>query len=479
MPLFKEQAIEDTVLAVATAAGAGPRAALRLSGSLAVSALASVGVDTDGLSRSPGFRGMAVRLQVDGLRTKAWVTLFRAPRSYTREDVVEVCVPGARPLVAAIARALVATPGVRWAQPGEFTLRAFLSGRLDLTQVEAVGQLIAATSDREARAARRALAGEFGDAARGVARELTETAALIEAGIDFADEDLPAVADDALLARVDGVLESIESLRRASTLRRSVSSSVQVVLAGFPNAGKSSLLNALLGRDVAIVSGLAGTTRDPVRGRTRIGGRLIEWTDLAGVRSVGRLDVGDRGELGELDTLLEAAAERSLGRAVHRELEAADHILWIVDASRSFEDSLREFSEIDAERRCLVLNQIDRLEYVRSDRLASQFPDALLVSARRRQGLDHLVERVREPARQGSPMADGGGRFLLSAHQESLLLEVAEAVRRARHAIVGGLGTECAAADVRSALAALESLTGRVTADDILGHIFERFCIGK
>ncbi len=479
----------DTILALASArvggaGGAGARAVLRLSGPESVEAIESITDGKTDLRTSRGFHG--VRLSIDG--APVWAMRFRAPRSYTREDVVELHVPASAPLLARLTRALLAHDGVRFAAPGEFTLRAFQSGRIDLSQAEAVAQLIHATGEDEARAARRGLVGELGGTVRRISERLTEALALIEAGIDFADEDLPELASSELLRRLDEVAASISELRRSSSLRVASEGAYRVVLAGFPNAGKSSLLNALLERPLALVSEFEGTTRDPVRGSTNEPCGRVEWCDLAGSF---RSALGESGappqalDATGLDRRLSERERETLSRLNTLELEAADLALWVVDGADDArrEASLAEFERLDAARRLLVVSKGDLLDGASGQgRHFSAAP--IVVSARTGQGLGELRERVL--ARLAPPEDVGEAlervespRFLVSAHQEAALDAAEAALERAREATGGSIGPEFAAADVREALHALADLTGKVTPDDVLGVIFSRFCVGK
>ena len=211
--------LATTILAVSTAPGVGSRAVLRLSGPRAVTAVMALAVDGHVIEDVAGFSGVELELRFGGFDLLVWAVRFRAPRSYTREEMLELHVVSCTPLVAALCRALLRDEDVRWAGPGEFTLRAFTRGRIDLSQAEAVARLIAATGEEEARAARRALAGDLGREVESVVNVLTEALALIEAGIDFADEDLPEVAPDILLERLDDVGARITSLRASTSLR--------------------------------------------------------------------------------------------------------------------------------------------------------------------------------------------------------------------------------------------------------------------
>lgn len=484
-------ALSDTILALASPPGRSARAVMRLSGPSAFDAVERLAGDSGRVRGAPGFSGVAVVFQLEGGSLPAWVDVFRAPRSYTREDILEIHLPASPPLVEGLGRALVLAEGVRWAGPGEFTLRAFLNGRIDLSQAEAVAQLISAADKAEARAAQRGLAGEFRLRLDGIARDLTETIALLEAALDFVDEGVPEVEPDEILRRTHGVRERLAGLRQSTRLRLSAPGVAHVVLGGFPNAGKSSLLNAILGRHAALVSSLAGTTRDPVRGNTVHGGTRIEWVDLAGMSSLepsGKTESsgtsGGAPSVADLDRQLGEEARAAVRRLSSVELEHADLLLWVLDPTDRPEASLAEYRRLDEQRRVLVVNKTDLVNSAVLEQWSpSRWKEAVhLVSARYGSGLSSLVKAVVEHARGSrlsARLVTSPECFLVSAHQESALLCAMDSLERAAEAVVQEVGYECAAADLREALRALEELTGRVTNDEILGHIFARFCVGK
>ena len=468
-----------TIVALSSPPGVSARAIVRVSGPEAIDAVAALLVSNgdagaasssspaSALTELGGFRGRAVRLAVGHAILPAWLTVFRVPRSYTREDLVEIHAPGSRPVLDALARSLVSRDGVRWAHPGEFTLRAYLSGRVDLSRAEAVEQLIAATSEDEVRAARRSLSGELAREVERVREALVEGLALLEAALDFPDEDLPEIAPAPVLERIEAIAATIARLRLSTSLRISSSGVRRVVLAGYPNAGKSSLLNRILGRHAAIVSSLEGTTRDPVRGRTESGGRTIEWIDVAGAFG----DEGVGATVPQLEQQLDPDDRNALRRLTDFELRSADLVVWVVDvADRLARESIGRGRSIDA---LVVANKID-LPSSTTDR------PQVVVSARTGQGIDSLLAAVHRRL-DGGPAASGGceSTFLTTAHQEAALERADARAHRAREALAAGLGYECAAADLRGALGAMEDIVGRVTTDDVLGHIFSRFCIGK
>jgi tRNA modification GTPase len=431
-----------------------------------------------------------VVLEVEGARIPTWVSVYRSPRSYTREDMAEALLPGSEPLLGIVTRALAdSSPRgeVRWAGPGEFTLRAFSSGRIDLSQAEAVAALMASSGEAEARAARRALRGDLSAALSELRREILALLAGIEAGLDFPDEELPEVDEGAIGQAIASLREKTTSLRKSTALRVRGGDCLRVVLVGFPNAGKSSLLNALLGRPAALTSHLAGTTRDPVRGVTQGAGGRIEWVDVAGVRDLADLfgetsrDGSSREECGgsrdesrEIVSIVE--------RLTRREIQIADVVAWVADAALPLDEPLAQFRRLQAPAKCIVLTKSDLLPEEDIRRLEALPERPAVVSAKERLGLGELARRVlSEAAGAAVPgsLEPGGPRFLVSARQELHALECERSLGRAQEAAESSVGLEYAAADLRDALRWLEDLTGKEPRESVLDLIFSRFCIGK
>ena len=442
----------DTVVAVATAPGAGGIGIVRLSGP----ASARIATTVCGRTLCPRhahharFRDAVGEVIDDGI-----ALLFPGPGSYTGEDVVELQAHGNPALLQALVARCCAL-GARMARPGEFTERAFLNGRLDLAQAEAVADLIAAGDVLAARAARRALDGVFSHRVEALADELVAIRVHAEAAIDFADEPLDTLGGDLLAARLADARAALVALLAAAERGRRLRDGLHAVIVGPPNAGKSSLLNALAGSERAIVTDVAGTTRDLLRESLRVDGAELTLVDTAGLR-----DGGD-------------AIEREGMRRARDELARAGLAVVVLDAR-----------DPDAGRAALDADLAGVPEVLwlhnKADLLPAGAPPAapgvLRVSARSGAGLDALHARLRA-AVLGAPAAAGDGEFTARARHVDAL------ARAAGHldAAAAALATETldlAAEALRTAHRALGEVTGQVGADELLGHIFSRFCIGK
>jgi tRNA modification GTPase len=479
----------ETIFAPSTPPGIGSSAIIRISGPRALRAATALCDEGGGaLARARGFQGTAVVLGIRGLRIPAWGLVFRSPRSYTREDVVELTLPGSAPLVGAVARALESGGLARWARPGEFTLRAFLGGRIDLSQAEAVGAMIGAAGESEARASRRCLRGELRARVEEVAEGIIAALALIEAALDFPDEDLPQLEPRALAEGVARPERTLAELRRSASLRLPGEGNLRVVLAGFPNAGKSSLLNALAGREVAIASEHAGTTRDPLRAVTVHGGRRIEWIDVAGSQRLedffeqGASGSGARGGAGGDD---EAMLLETVRRLTRIEVASADVIVWVADPTARLEEAVALFEKLPGPReggarsRIFAVQKSDLLDEAGRRGVEDLVSPAVIVSAKARRGLEALVERVLCEHQDAPGPRSMPAVFLVSAHQAAWLESAGRALERARATIEAGAGAELAAVDLREALRSVGEVKGDSPREAVLEHIFSRFCIGK
>ena len=382
------------------------------------------------------------------------VLFFPGPASVTGEDVVELHLHGSRAVLEAVTGILAALPGFRLAEAGEFTRRAFEHGKLDLTEAEAVADLVAAETAAQRRLALRQLEGELGrlyDTWRG---QLLRAGAHVEAAIDFPDEDLPAILDSAARDSVASLVDEIDSHladnRRGEIMRNGVS----VAILGPPNVGKSSLLNALAQRDAAITSSVAGTTRDVIEVRLDLGGFPVILADTAGLRE-GR------------DPVEEEGVRRARARA-----SEADLTLVVFDMTRSGE--LAGLNDVVDRATILVANKLDLASgRDRTGHLASLPNGALPISALSGEGIPVLLDRLAGAVRQR--FGEQSGPVLTRARHRLALAECVAALHRSLSASL----PELAAEDLRLATRALGRITGRVDVEDILDIIFRDFCIGK
>ena len=433
----------DTIFALSTARGRAAIAVIRISGPRAGAALAALA------PRGRPQPRVAKLAKLIDPRTgeaidDALALWFPAPRSETGEDVVELQVHGGRAVVAGVLEALAGVPGLRPAEPGEFTRRAFLNGKLDLTAAEGLLDLIDAETAAQRRQALRQMEGELAALYEDWRARLVRALAHLEAEIDFADEDLPrnigdpALADLATLRRA--IAAHLDDRRRGEVLREGLS----VAILGAPNAGKSSLMNALTRRETAIVSSIAGTTRDIVEARLDLG-------DTAGLR-----DVTAAG-----DPVEREGVRRALARA-----EQADLRLLVVPAGTDPDAATAALIGPDS---ILVASKADLV----GDRDAKRPSHALAVSTKTGFGLDALRRRLLAEAE--TRMGNDGGPAVTRARHRSALSECIASLERAAVAPTAELRAE----DVRLAARALGRITGRIDVEDLLDVIFKEFCIGK
>ncbi|WP_337243496.1 tRNA uridine-5-carboxymethylaminomethyl(34) synthesis GTPase MnmE [Luteimonas sp. gir] len=438
----------DTIAAIATAPGAGGVGIVRLSGPRA----SEIAQALCGRILRPR-HAHHVRFENDDGETldDGIAIAFAGPASYTGEDVVELQGHGS-PVVLQQVLARCRALGARLARPGEFSERAFLNGRLDLTQAEAVADLIAAGDVRAARAARRTLDGAFSTRCDALAAELLHLRVHVEAMIDFSDEPIDALGGDVVAERLDALATSLAVLLAEAEQGRRLRDGLHAVIVGPPNAGKSSLLNALAGSERAIVTEIAGTTRDLLHETVRIAGAELTLVDTAGLR-----EAGD-------------AIEREGIRRARAELRRADLAIIVLDA-RDPQVGLRAVaSDIqDVPARLVVHNKVDLLEGAAPD------DDVVRVSARTGAGLDALRDAL---ATQVAGPAAGEGAFTARQRHVDALRIAADAVDEAR-ATLQAQTLELTAEALRVAHDAVGEITGRVLPDDLLGHIFSSFCIGK
>lgn len=439
----------DTIAAIATAAGEAALALLRVSGPRALEVARGVWRGGE-LKPRRAVHGRVVDAEERTLDS-VLATYFRRPASYTGEDVVEISCHGGLVVAQAILQALLRA-GARTAEPGEFTQRAFLNGKLDLTQAEAVMDVISARSLLSLRAAQQQLAGDLGRRVEALRESVLTLLAHVEAWLDFPEEDIDPDSAAALQARLQEVRDGVERLLSTADQGRILRDGMATVIAGAPNVGKSSLLNRLAGFDRAIVSPRAGTTRDTIEEVVRLGGIPLRLIDTAGLRTASD-DIEAEGI---------ARTRRALGEA--------DLVLRVVDASRPRQE-LEPLASGAAE--ILILNKIDLGEDPSWSGISG-----VRVSCLEGQGLEALSEEVWRRVTEGR-ISWNAELVAINARHQAALEKARGWLLQAAALMEQGGGFELLAEELRAALRALGEILGQIDAEDLLGVIFGRFCIGK
>ena len=451
----KAEYVRDTIAAVATPPGIGGIGIVRISGPAAADVCRKM------LGELPAPRHATTTAFRDpgGQEIDAGIAIwFPGPGSFTGEDVLELHGHGGPVVLAELVAAAIAL-GARRAEPGEFSKRAFLNGRLDLAQAEAIADLIASGTAQAARAALRSLSGAFSVAVEGLRQRLTELRLHVEAALDFPEEEIDFLSDTELEEKIGECTAAFATLRKETRIGRVLRDGYQVVIVGRPNAGKSSLLNLLSGQDAAIVTEVAGTTRDILRERIAIDGLAVELVDTAGLRSD-----PDR---------IEAEGIRRAREA----LASADAALWIQDASEDEPAPAgEELPNMDLKGLPVIVlrNKID-LTGEPPGRTGDDAP-VLNISAKTGAGIDALQDALRELAGYRDL---GEGAFTARSRHVDALERAHAHFESGRRALVEKRAGELLAEELRLSHSALGEITGEFTPDDLLGRIFSEFCIGK
>lgn len=459
---------EETICGIATAVGEGGIGIIRISGGGALRVGDRLFSPTDGKSLSDceshtlhhgTILGPGGRERID----EVMVGLLRAPRSYTREDTVEVYCHGG-PLILRRILGLAVAAGARPAEPGEFTKRAFLNGRIDLTRAEAVMDLIRAKSDAAQRAALAQMEGGLYRLIHELRRSMVSVLAEIEAGLDFSEEDIEFISPAAVKKSLEESRSTISRLLQSAEGGRVIREGVRTVIIGEPNVGKSSLMNALLDRDRAITSPVPGTTRDLIEDQMSLDGVLFRLMDTAGLR--------------ESPDLIE---QKGMDRT-RAGISQADMVLVVQDAttqSGEKPEGLRDWKElIKGKRHLLVANKIDLVEGGKAGDLSDEKSMGMPVSAKTGAGLDALREEIIKRVRE--ELAQSGEReALINERHEAALIQAREAVEAALKALGEEIPAEVLALELRRGIDRLGEITGESTSEGLLDQIFKRFCIGK
>ena len=450
---------EDTIVAIATPPGRGGIGIVRLSGPDAQRLLLPQLELRSSLL--PGRARYCAIVDGGERLDEGVVTYFAAPNSYTGEDVLEIAAHGSPVILDLLVRRALEA-GARLARPGEFTERAFLNGRIDLTQAEAVRDLIAAETLYQVRVAAEQLGGALSRRVAPVKEQLVALVTLLEAGIDFAEDDIDVTTDAEILRRLDALDHALGPIAGSFREGRLIHSGLTMAIVGRPNAGKSSLFNRLVERERAIVTATPGTTRDLVTERISLGGIPVELVDTAGLR-----ETEDEAESHGIARTETAMADADLVLLMLDATAAVDAegVLQLPDEDR------RLLAAMEGRSPVVVLNKVDLARPERAEREVAQ------VSALTGEGVAELRARLLERVRGSTNDSEGG--MLTSLRHYEALEGCTQALGRVRVGVAGQVPHEMLLLDLYAALQQLDQLTGATTADDILNRIFSNFCIGK
>ncbi|WP_162339540.1 tRNA uridine-5-carboxymethylaminomethyl(34) synthesis GTPase MnmE [Cyclobacterium salsum] len=453
--------IDDTIVALATPQGVGAIAVIRLSGTEAIRICNRVFFGKNLEEQASHTIHFGTLRDGDKVIDEVLVSVFISPRSFTKENVVEISTHGSSYIINQVLRLLI-RQGARPAEPGEFTQRAFLNGQFDLAQAEAVADLIHSDSEASHQAALHQMRGGFSQEIRELREKLIHFASMIELELDFTEEDVEFASRDDLRVLVEKLLRVVENLISSFDLGNVIKNGVPTVIAGKPNAGKSTLLNALLNEERAIVSDIAGTTRDLIEDEINIGGVMFRFIDTAGLRET-------------TDTIEAMGVNRT-----REKMKSASLILYLFDlGDTDMVEINRDVNQLEniGVPFIKVANKMDKANSQFISALKEKYPDTVFIAAGKKENLDELKEKVLELVnldkfRTGNTVVTNIRHFdSLTRTRESLL------------DVLGGLDQEVTndflAMDIRRSLHYLGEITGEITTDDLLANIFSKFCIGK
>ncbi len=460
----------DNIVALATPSGAGAIAVIRISGEKAIELGASVFKSIKGkdlLKQKSHTLHLGHIIDDNKTLDQVLLSIFKSPNSYTGENTVEISCHGSIFIQQQIIQLLIRN-GCRMANPGEFTLRSFLNGKMDLSQAEAVADLISSDNEASHQIAMNQMRGGFSNELSNLRQELLNFASLIELELDFAEEDV-AFADRKqfkdLLSKIEFVLKRlIDSFAIGNVIKNGI----PIAIVGEPNVGKSTLLNALLNEERAIVSAIAGTTRDTIEDEITIGGIGFRFIDTAGIR-----ETNDEIEtIGILKTF--------------QKIEQAQVILFLLDCSLQFSNGSLKTNQIEIEKIknqfplkpiLIIGNKSDLLSNSESENLKSEIYNLNLISAKNKIGIDELKNQLLSFVNTGA-LKNNETIVTNSRHYDSLLKALDE-IQRVKFGIETNLSSDLLAIDIRETLYHFGMITGEVTNDELLGNIFANFCIGK
>lgn len=452
---------DDTIVALATPPGIGALGVVRLSGKKAI-AIADTLFPGKDLPAQPS-PSLHVGFLKDGTTTldEVVLSLFKGPRSYTGEDVIEFSCHGSPFILEQVIDACIKN-GARLAKPGEFTQRAFLNGKLDLAQAEAVADLIASNTAASRKAALHTMRGGFSENLKSLRDRLITFSALIELELDFSQEDVEFADRKQFFSLIEELTQSTHQLIQSFQLGNVIRNGVSVAIVGKPNAGKSTLLNSLLNENRAIVSEIPGTTRDTIEELINIDGIIFRLIDTAGIRQHAA------------DVIETAGIERSIAK-----MQAADLVLYLFDVKDDSAEVLKRKAELEAQslQYILVGNKMDTADEQSTRARYAGTGNIIFIAAKQGQHTDLLKQKMVDTVLQGQVQAES--TIVTNARHYHSLKEVAKSLQDIRAGLDNKLPGDLLSLDIRRCLHYLGEITGEITNEDQLDYIFSKFCIGK
>ena len=452
---------DDTIVALATPQGIGAIGVIRVSGKKSFSILNELFPSKDLSAQASHTLHIGYLKDGEQVLDEVVLSLFKGPKSYTGEDVIEISCHGS-PFIQEQVIGAITKRGARLAKPGEFTQRAFLNGKLDLAQAESVADLIASNTEASRKTALHNMRGGFSSDLKQLREQLIRFSAMIELELDFSQEDVEFADRKELKALIAELHASTQQLIRSFSLGNVIRNGVQVAIIGKPNAGKSTLLNALLNENRAIVSDIAGTTRDTIEEVININGILFRLVDTAGIREH------------TSDVIEQIGVAKSLEK-----MDASDIVLYLFDINSTTVEELQAFEQGLKEKNIqylLVANKIDTAESNKVNAI-THLPSAIFISAKSMTGIDILKQALTQKAISGDINTEA--TIVTNARHHDALLKLSQSLGEVQSGIDNQIPGDLLALDIRQCLHYLGLITGEITNEDQLDFIFSKFCIGK
>lgn len=460
--IFALMSYTDTIIALATPSGTGAIAIIRISGPKAIPIANNLFQSIRNkklIDQKSHTIHLGHIIENDKTLDKVLVSIFKGPNSYTAEDVIEISCHGS-PYIQQQIIQLFLRNGCRMATAGEFTLRAFLNGKMDLSQAEAVADLIASDSEAAHEIAMKQMRGGFSNEIEELRTELLDFASLIELELDFSEEDVEFANRAQFNKLLNNISEVLKKLIDSFAIGNAIKNGIPIAIVGEPNVGKSTLLNALLNEDRAIVSDIPGTTRDTVEDQISINGINFRFVDTAGIRET-------------KDFIEKIGIERT-----YEKIENAKLVIFLFDNPDFDKTELENIRKRYPNKNILpICNKVDLLTPMQVDRLKSKIPGILFISAKNKIGISELEKELISLIDSGS--LSGDETVVTNSRHYDALLKALESIEKVKEGIDIELSSDLIAIDIRQALFHLGEITGSVTTDDLLGNIFSNFCIGK